>query len=583
MSSRYPFAGRPPETVFLALDVAADQASRARFAAQLEELLPRLNWHAHIYLIPGGQTCSDGGELRVAEIVLAVSRHLQRHQLTKISLHSTIAPGAQQGQEWRRLLTPIRHFQSEAYQEQGESRLLLLPIMVAAEDASAEQILTSVRELREQLARPSLLSDARLATTLADAPEAPEMRFFVSPAGSIDGQRLISQLRAHHVFESLLADVNEDRELPQPCQPHLVVDQVRAGVWTCLRAWQQGVPALAPTFQSLSDNSKVDPGLCPACIADAIGAMSTSIAANRRRAEGRQVCFKLALAYSARDLHRPAVELAGQAAQLADQDQDRAAALIMKGLCHMSLGELSEADQSLQESLRHAADPGLVAFHRGRVEMAWHDEIEALERFQEALDRGSSDVPLPELHLQMAMCHINLEEYDEARPHLDLALQPGREPPVWFYRGICDLNQGSVQPAMASFQEAFRLGPEPEDLGRVRLYIATCYKEQDRFEEAIEQLQQAVAVDPDDLAIHNLLGYCYYKTGRHEQAVSCFLQAVTIDPRSAIDWANLGSNLRDLGRTDEAITMYRKALSLDPTIGFARAGLDRLLSAARES
>jgi tetratricopeptide (TPR) repeat protein len=575
MSSRYPFTDQPPETVLLVLDSEANPASRARFAAQLEELLPRLNWHADLYMVPG---------VNGAEIGLAVSRHLQRFQLTKVSLHPIIAASTQRDQEWRRLLTPARHFQSEAYQEQGESRLLLLPIIAAAEDTSAEQILTSVRALREQLARPSLLADARLAAALSDAPEAPEMRFYVSADGQTGRQQLIIQLRAHHVFESLLADVNEDRhDLPRPCRPHLVVDQSRAGVWTCLRAWDQGAPAMAAIGQPLPENLSADPGHCAECIADAIKVMSESIIANRRRAEGRQVCFKLAMAYSARDLHRPAVDLAAQAAQLADHDQDRCAALILKGLCHTSLGQLPEADQSLRESLQHGADPGLVAFHRGRVEMAWHDEIEALERFQEALDSGSADVPLPELHLQMAMCHINLEEYDEARPHLDLALQPGREPPVWFYRGICDLNQGRVQPAMAHFQEALRLGPAPEDLGRVRLYIATCYKEQEQFEEAIEQLQQAVAVDPDDLAIHNLLGYCYYKTGRHEEAVSCFLQAVTIDPRSAIDWANLGSNLRDLGRTDEAITMYRKALSLDPTIGFARTSLDRLLSPSGES
>jgi tetratricopeptide (TPR) repeat protein len=580
MSSRQPFAELPPETVILVLDTEADQASRAEFAVQLAELLPRLNWQAHLYLVPGGRN-SQTGRLEPAEIVLSVSRHLQRYQLTKISLHPLIQIGSQHRPEWLRLVTPARHFQTEAYQEQGESRLVLLPILTAGEETTADQTITTVRELREQLARPSLLSDARLAAALVDAPEAPEMRFYVAPAAAADKQHLTRQLRAHHVFESLVSDVNQDRDdLPRPCRPHLVVDQARAGVWTCLRAWDQGAPATASTGQMLPDTLRVDPALCADCIFESIGAMSESIVANHRRAEGRQVCFKLALAYSARDLHRPAVELAGRAAQLADQDQERAGALILKGLCHMSLGELPEADQSLQESLQHDADPGLVAFHRGRVEMAWRDEIEALERFQEALDRASPDVPLPELHLQMAMCHINLEEYDEARPHLDQALQPGREPPVWFYRGICDLNQDRLQPAMDSFQEALRLGPEPEDLGRVLLYIATCYKEQERFEEAIVQLQQAVAVDPDDLAIHNLLGYCYYKTGRHEQAVSCFLQAVTIDPRSAIDWDNLGSNLRDLGRTDEAISMYRKALSLDPTIGFARDGLNRLLSAS---
>ena len=51
---------------------------------------------------------------------------------------------------------------------------------------------------------------------------------------------------------------------------------------------------------------------------------------------------------------------------------------------------------------------------------------EALERFQEALGFGSPEVSPTELHFQMALSHINLEEYADARPHLDAAGAPER-------------------------------------------------------------------------------------------------------------------------------------------------------------
>ena len=177
----------------------------------------------------------------------------------------------------------------------------------------------------------------------------------------------------------------------------------------------------------------------------------------------------------------------------------------------------------------------------------------------------------------MALCHLNIEEYTEARPLLEQSLKPGQEKaPVSFYRGICELGQGRANRALYHFREALRIGPTDEDRGRVLFYVGTCFKELERFPEAIEALQKAVVADPGDLANHNLLGFCYYKTGQHEKAVQCFQRAVEIDPRSGIDWANLGSNLRDLGRIDEAVAMYRKALSLDPTLGFARDSLARL-------
>jgi tetratricopeptide (TPR) repeat protein len=306
--------------------------------------------------------------------------------------------------------------------------------------------------------------------------------------------------------------------------------------------------------------------------------MKQTAVANHRQDEARQVSLKLALALSAQEEHRWGPELTSAAYELSSNDQDRAVALIQQGLCYLDLGELKKADQTLQLSARYSSDPGLVAFHRGRVQLAWRDEIEALERFDEALSAGSEAVPPWDLHFLMALSHINLEEYDDARPHLDQASAPGKEAPVRFYRGVCDYYQGRVEEAKAHFEGALDLGPAPEDQGRVLYYLAASLKELGHFEEAVAELGRAVEVDPEDLANHNLLGYCYYKLGRHEEAVGCFLRAVTIDPESAIDWANLGSNLRDLGRINEAVTMYRKALSLDPTIGFARKNLTRLVS-----
>jgi ribosomal protein S12 methylthiotransferase accessory factor len=207
----------------------------------------------------------------------------------------------------------------------------------------------------------------------------------------------------------------------------------------------------------------------------------------------------------------------------------------------------------------------------------WRDYIEALDWFEDALKSGSGQVPVEDMCFEMALCHINIEEYPEARPYLDRSQRPGEQkPPVAFYRGVCDHGEGKFETALKWFRDALALGPVAEDLGRVLFYIGTCLKEMEQYEEAVLALREAVAADPEDIANHNLLGFCYYKLKRHEEAVACFLRAVEINPSSGIDWANLASNLRDLGRTKEAIAMYKKALILDPSIGFARDNLNKL-------
>jgi tetratricopeptide (TPR) repeat protein len=303
------------------------------------------------------------------------------------------------------------------------------------------------------------------------------------------------------------------------------------------------------------------------------------LVANDRRDEGRRAYFALASACSARGEHRLAADLARQARNFSDTDVDRGAALIHEGLSQLELMQLDQAEELLEAATRCPVDQGYVAYQRGQVQFAWRDWIEALDRYEEALAAGSEQVPDEDICYQAALSHINLEEYDEARPYLERSMPEGRlTAPIAFYRGICDLGQGRAEPAMADFRESLRIGPGPEDVSRVLFYLGTCLKELERFDEAIEVLVRAVEADPDDIANHNLLGFCYYKTKRHEEAVVCFLRAVEIDPGSGIDWANLGSNVRDLGRIEDAVLLYKKALSLDPSLGWVRVNLAKLLA-----
>jgi tetratricopeptide (TPR) repeat protein len=406
-------------------------------------------------------------------------------------------------------------------------------------------------------------------------------RFFLDPGDESVGGGIGGQLRIGHVFETLLDRVNDGApDLLSTCRRHLVVDERSGEVYSCFGQYQEREPGHA-LFGVDGDEPAlpvaVSPGSCPDCIARSISAMRASLLANRRESEGRQVYFELAEAFAARGRHRAAADLARHAGELSETDADRSAALIHEGMCRLETREFEPAEEALARAAAMSADPGFVAYQRGRVQFEWRDYIEALERFQEALDHGAPQVPRGDICYQMALCHINIEEYAEAFPFLEQSPTAGSAgAPVVFYRGICELGQGRVEAAMRFFEEALRIGPSSEDLGRVLFYVGTCFKELGKFEAAIEVLERAKSADPGDIANHNLLGFCYYKTRRHEEAVACFRRAVEIDPRSAIDWANLGSNLRDLGRTAEAVAMYEKALSLDPLIGFARENLARL-------
>jgi tetratricopeptide (TPR) repeat protein len=478
------------------------------------------------------------------------------------------------------LLAAGRRFQNEAYEEQGESRLMVHPMIAPVGQVTAEDVLEAVRLVHDELATPSLmLHDHPPAGLLGDL-TASELRIFLTEGGEVPSEEVFATLRAHHVFESVLERLRDGHDdLLAPCDPHVVVDQATAQVFPCLGAWVQQSPSASmsegPGGVGI-DRGTIPTDLCADCVCASSLSVGGDLELGGRGEEAREVCFGIGVALSRRGRHDRAAELAERAVELADSDSHRTRALVHLGLCRLECGMLAAADEALEKAALGGADPGLVAYHRGRVQMAWPDEIEALERFEEARAAGSFEVSDDDLHLQMALAHIRLAEFDDARPHVELADGPGRRATTCFLRGVCDLNQGAVEAALGHFSESLEHRPDMEDLPRVLLYHANCLKELERFEEAIEPLRRAVMLEPNELAHHNLLGFCYYKLERHGEAVDCFRRAVEIDPTSGIDWANLGSNLRDLSRSDEAIAAYERALELDPTLGFAADSLARL-------
>ena len=543
----------------------------------LDSVLPLLNWRSHIYVVGGGEGDAQRFSQRLLETAAAF---LDRHRFANLHIHTLVplrSGDGSQVDDWVRLVAPIKPFQQEAHELSSEARLHLAPILAPAPNVSPAEALRAAEFFRSRMAIPSFYLLQDTLQNLVNLSENESSRFFVDS----DAVGLPALLWKSHVFETILDLVEEEHDPAiAPCRRHVVFDVKRGRVFSCLHSWEQGAPGIDLTEQK-DEPSRLPAGptgaACLTCITDAVSTMRENLEANKRESEGRKVYFKLSLELAGRGELKPAAKMAHLAFELSVSNEDKVAALIHEALCLRDTGKLEEADKTLALAGEFTTDTGQIAYHRGRVQFVWRDYIEALDWFEEALKSGSGQVPVEDMCFEMALCHINIEEYPEARPYLDKSEKAGEpKAPVAFYRGVCDYGEGNFEGAETAFRDALGLGPAAEDLGRVLYYIGACLKEMERHEEAVSMLRQAVDADPDDLANHNLLGFCYYKLKRHQEAVACFLRAVEINPSSGIDWANLASNLRDLGKTKEAIAMYKKALTLDPSIGFARDNLKKL-------
>ena len=97
----------------------------------------------------------------------------------------------------------------------------------------------------------------------------------------------------------------------------------------------------------------------------------------------------------------------------------------------------------------------------------------------------------------------------------------------------------------------------------------------ERYTEAFELVSRALALQPDEPAILDSMGWVLYRTGRYEEAVDYLTRAYAAFPDPEVA-AHLGEVLWITGDTDAALAVWRGALIKDPDHDILNSTLKRL-------
>ncbi len=88
--------------------------------------------------------------------------------------------------------------------------------------------------------------------------------------------------------------------------------------------------------------------------------------------------------------------------------------------------------------------------------------------------------------------------------------------------------------------------------------------QQGRNPEALELIEQALAVRPASIWALCNRGVVLQDLRRHQEALQCFDRVLARDPADFEALNNRGNSLRELGRNSEALASYQRALARDP-------------------
>jgi tetratricopeptide (TPR) repeat protein/GTPase SAR1 family protein len=95
-------------------------------------------------------------------------------------------------------------------------------------------------------------------------------------------------------------------------------------------------------------------------------------------------------------------------------------------------------------------------------------------------------------------------------------------------------------------------------------YIAYAYQALNKFQDAIEKLNEALILVPNFIGALGNKGYVLNKLGKYNEALGCYDKAIEIDSSYFNIWKAKGYTLYNLGKYNEAIGCYDKAIEIDP-------------------
>jgi tetratricopeptide (TPR) repeat protein len=90
-----------------------------------------------------------------------------------------------------------------------------------------------------------------------------------------------------------------------------------------------------------------------------------------------------------------------------------------------------------------------------------------------------------------------------------------------------------------------------------------------KWDEAIDYLNQAIALDPKFVGAYNNRGFAYDAKHEYDKAIADFTQAIVLDPKDASLYCARAGSYHSKGEYDKAIADYTQAISLDPNYSTA--------------
>ncbi|MGK7919920.1 MAG: tetratricopeptide repeat protein, partial [Trichodesmium sp.] len=128
--------------------------------------------------------------------------------------------------------------------------------------------------------------------------------------------------------------------------------------------------------------------------------------------------------------------------------------------------------------------------------------------------------------------------------------------------------QGLLDQAISSYQTVINLSQNNTENLTIQIQAdrgwASILVESGRYKEAIEIIEQAIDLKPDDASLYNNLGQAFFHLGKMEKAIVNYQHALTLNPQLIVASYNLGKAYQQQNLHLEAIVHFQEVIKQQP-------------------
>ncbi len=146
----------------------------------------------------------------------------------------------------------------------------------------------------------------------------------------------------------------------------------------------------------------------------------------------------------------------------------------------------------------------------------------------------------------------------------ELDEEPGDVPELAYYLGLCHTQLQQYEEALIYLEQVVTSESDLVHIYQSRMILSYIYTITGRYRLARFELDSLVEAGYESAQVYAAYGFVAYETGKFEDAVNYLQQAITIDPENANALNSLGYILAEQGRNlHYALNLCKKAVRLN--------------------